>query len=160
MTREELTSIVDTMVAAWQVDIADRKTLYRTWWRYLADVDYVYALAALDARVVAGDRWAPRVGEIRRAAIDLRDGGTAEWPDGEIAWQFAEDRLRDVNSGNEPRQRGAALDEALARAMRAAGTSDGYHRQAFLRAWEAETRTFEQQRYGLPLDAPAVLVVG
>jgi hypothetical protein len=154
VTREELSTIVDTMVAAWQVDIADRKTLYRTWWRYLADVDYDHALAALDARVVAGDRWAPRVGELRRFAID-RALGPVDWPDPEIAWQFAEDRLRDANSGNQPRSRGPVLDQAITAAMRAAGTSDGFHKHAFLKAWEAESHRFEQARYGLPDTAPA-----
>lgn len=155
MNRTELTAIVDTMVAAWQVEIADRKTLYRTWWRYLADIEYAAALAALDARVVAGDRWAPRVGEIRRAAIDVMIGAV-EWPDGEIAWQYAEDRLRDANSGFAPRSRGVSLDEAITAAMRAAGTVDGFHKQAFLKAWDTQTATFEQTRYGLPVDAPTV----
>jgi hypothetical protein len=155
VTRDELAAVVDTMIAAWQIDIADRKTLYRTWWRYLSDVSYDDALAVVDARVVAGDRWAPRVGEIRRAAVD-RTIGTVDWPDAEIAWQFAEDRLRDANSGLNPRSRGESLDQALASAMRAAGTNDGFHKQAFVKAWETETDRFEQTRYGLPDDAPTV----
>lgn len=157
MNRKELTAIVDTMVSAWQVEVSDRKSLYRTWWRYLSDVPFDAGLAALDARVVAGDRWAPRVGELRRDALD-RTLPSVIWPDPEIAWQAAETRLQDANSGVQPRSRfSEEVEASLSRAMRAAGTRDGFHKQAFLAAWTVETRTFEEQRYGLPVDAPAVL---
>lgn len=157
MDRKELSAIVDTVVAAWQVDIADRKTMYRTWFRYLSDLDFEMVLAAVDAKVVAGERWAPRVGEIRRDAID-RLHGQSRWPDAETAWQFVEDRLEAANSGFTAAPHGdSEVDEAIGRAMRTCGTRNGFHKQAFIRAWNNETVLFEQTRYGLAADAPGVL---
>lgn len=157
MTREELAALVDTVVGAWQIEVTDRRSLYRTWHRYLADLPFEAALEAVDARVIAGDHWAPRVGEIRRAAIE-RGLPPLLWPDPDIAWQAAEDRLRAANSGVAPKARFDPLvEDALRSAMRAAGTNDGFHKQAFLAAWAQQTAAFEQSRYGLPDNAPSVL---
>lgn len=159
MNRKELGALVDTMIGAWQIDVHDRRSLYRTWWRYLADIPYSAALAALDARVIAGDRWAPRVGELRRAAIDRCGDPNEFWPDAEMAWQDVENRLEDANSGVRFRAArfGPDAEEAIGRAMRTAGTRNGYHKQAFIKAWGIETAEYEQRRYGLPENAPTVL---
>lgn len=157
MTREELAALVDTVIGAWQIEVTDRRSLYRTWHRYLADVEFEAALSAVDARVIAGDHWPPRVGEIRRAAIE-RGLPPVVWPDGEIAWQAAEDRLRAANSGVIPKARFEPdVEQALSVAMRTAGSVDGFHKQAFLAAWTQQTALFEQSRYGLPENAPTVL---
>jgi hypothetical protein len=158
LNRKELAAVVDTMVSAWQVEVADRKSLYRTWFRYLSDVGFDDALAAIDARVVAGDRWAPRVGEIRRTALD-RSKAPVDWPDAETAWQRAETRLQDAASGlvEERSTFAIEVEEAIGRAMRRAGTRDGYHKHAFTKAWDLETVAFEQSRYGLPVNPPSVI---
>jgi hypothetical protein len=155
MDRKQLATIVDTVLAAWQVDTRDVKTVYRTWHRYLADVDFAAALAAVDAAVVTGERWAPRVGEIRRAAIDATDPAPA-WPTADAAWAIAEARLRAVHSGVSMPSHGEVVDAAVARAMAAAVTTDSFHRQAFFDAWAVETRAREIARYGLGDDAPGV----
>jgi hypothetical protein len=159
VNRKELAAIVDTMVSAWQVEITDRKSLYRTWFRYLSDVPFDAGLAALDARVVAGDRWAPRVGELRRAALD-RVNGAVDWIDNETAWQHAEWLLQSANSGisTTTRRYDPEVEAAVSRAMKRAGTRDGFHKQAFIKAFEIETAEFEQRRYGLPAEAPTVIV--
>lgn len=152
MTKAELSAIVDTVIAAWQLEIGDRKTLYRTWWRYLGDLTFTEVLAAVDARVVAGDRWAPRVGELRRSAID-RTSPTSLWPDPDSAWLRVEALLSAANTGVDSRPLFTVeVEAAIGRAMRAAGTRDGFHKHAFLRAWADETARREQQRYGLPDD--------
>lgn len=150
MTKAELSAIVDTVIAAWQLEVADRKTLYRTWWRYLGDLPFADVVAAVDACVVAGDRWAPRVGELRRSTIDRSTPGLA-WPDPDSAWAHVEALLSAANTGIAPHRRlDPTIEAAITRAMRTAGIRDGYHKHAFVRAWAEETARWEQDRYGLP----------
>lgn len=149
MTRDELATIVNTVYVAWNLDMVNPPRVYDAWMRYLSDLDFDTVMAVVDRAVTAGEKWAPRIGEVRRRAIDSLDPA-GEVPAGEIAWQWAENRLRAVNSGVAPTAHpDPRVDQMIGAAMRAAGTGDAFHKQAFIGAWEQQVAGYEQERYGI-----------
>lgn len=153
MQKAELTALVDAACANWGSPVGDKTQLYRTWWRYLSDVEYQAALSALDDFVIAGQRFMPRVGEIRRSALNSTNGWY-ELPDLEGAWALAASRWSAVDMGVEPVFTGNAdLDALIGDAMRQAGAVD---KRAFSEAWNHVRAVAEQSRYQLPEEAPGL----
>jgi hypothetical protein len=55
VTKEELQDIADTIVANWNINLTPeaRKNFYRTWWRYLGDLNAGESRAAVDTFILA-----------------------------------------------------------------------------------------------------------
>lgn len=98
MTRNEITSVVDLVHAAWSVNQRpeERTRTIRAWWRYLQDLDYGDVLSVID-RLVVRSSFAPRVGEVRRLVLDTVAPSDA--PTVHEAWAQASDRWRAVETG-------------------------------------------------------------
>ena len=154
MQKPELTTIVDAVCSNWNRDDENKINLYRTWWRYLSDLDYEATLKVIDGLIVSGSPWMPRVGDVRRAVIDATSGVPA-LPHDEVAWSHAEARWNAAALGVEPEVTGSpATNEAISKAMRLAGRPD---RRAFIEAWEQVRAEVEADRYGIPDEAPGLM---
>lgn len=154
MQKAELTAIVDLACSNWGSPDGGKVSLYRTWWRYLADLEYPDVLKTLDELILENVRWMPRVGEIRRTTID-RSNGSGRIPDAERAWFLAAQRWEAVTMGIDPPGSGdEEIDELIGIAMREAGTPE---KRAFVSSWTLVLQRDELQRYALPEDAPEVL---
>lgn len=154
MQKTELTAIVDTVCSNWVNGETDKITMYRTWWRYLSDLDYQRTLKVIDEIIISGQRWIPRVGDVRRQVIDATEHHEA-FPSPEVAWGYAESRWNAVALGTEPPSSGSpAIDSAIGEAMRKSGHAE---RRAFISAWEKIQLEIEMERYALPENAPSVI---
>lgn len=154
MQKPELTALVDTVCSNWNRDDENKINLYRTWWRYLSDLDYDATLKVVDGLIVSGTPWMPRVGDVRRAVIDLTSEAPP-LPQDEVAWSHAEARWNAVALGVEPPITGSpATDEAIGSAMRLAGRPD---RRAFIEAWEQVRSEIDADRYGIPEQSPGLM---
>lgn len=154
MQKAELTAIVDLVCSNWGSPDGGKVPLYRTWWRYLSDVEYSDVLTVIDNMIIENVRWMPRVGEVRRLAIDNANG-FSHYPDGERAWFLAAQRWEAVAMGIDPPGSGdEKIDELVGIAMREAGTPE---KRAFISAWTNVLRSDELKRYAIPEDAPEVL---
>lgn len=149
MTKEELQDIADNIVANWNMNLTPeaRKNFYRTWWRYLGDLDTPEVRAAVDAAVVADKPFAPRAGTIRRTVLAhlLTDVPTVD-----IAWAQARERIAAVQQGTWSSVAplvGKALAEAAIH-----GTSRDDH-EAFVRAWRRVVEEYELSVIGLPVES-------
>ena len=71
MTREELVTVADCVIANWNLSLGGdrRKAFYKMWWRYLGDLNYTEVQSAIDALVLADKPFAPRVGTVRRMVL-------------------------------------------------------------------------------------------
>jgi hypothetical protein len=146
VTREELTAIAGSVIVNWGLELNSerRKDFYRTWWRYLGDLDAVAVRTAVDATILADKPFAPRAGTIRRMvfAEQLADVITAD-----AAWAQAVDRIRAVQQGT-----WTDLAPLVARALAESGvhgTSRDDH-EAFVRAWRRVVEELELERLALP----------
>ena len=154
MQKAELTAIVDLACSNWGSPDGGKVSLYRTWWRYLADLQYEDVLKTVDGMILENIRWMPRVGEIRRVTID-RSNGSGRIPDVERAWFLAAQRWEAVTMGIDPPSSGdEEIDKLIGIAMREAGTPE---KRAFVSSWSGVLQRDELQRYALPEDAPEVL---
>ena len=146
MTKEELQSLADDVINNWNLDLGGdrRKAFYRTWWRYLGDLDLETAQSAVDGFVLADRPFPPRAGSIRRAAFaaELTDIPTLE-----AAWAQAQARIHAVQQGI-----WSDVSPMVAEALHEAGihgTSRDDH-EAFTRAWRRVVEQIELERLGLP----------
>ena len=154
MLKPELSALVDSVMATWGTESTDKLVMYRTWWRYLSDVDAADVTAVIDQRVLAGERWMPRVGDVRQAAMD-RASGKAPLPDAERTWALAAARFSATDMGTDAASSGDdELDEMIGEAMRRAGGSD---KRAFAEAWAGVREEAIAIRYALPEDAPELI---
>jgi hypothetical protein len=154
LQKAELTSIVDLACSNWGSPDGGKVSLYRTWWRYLADLEYSDALKTVDGMILENFRWMPRVGEIRRVTID-RTTGFEKIPDVERAWFLAAQRWEAVTMGIDPPGSGdEEIDKLIGIAMRETGTPE---KRAFVSSWANVLQRDELERYALPEDAPEVL---
>lgn len=161
MTKAELLSLVDAVLSVWPSEQIDRKALYKTWWRYLADIEFTKAEEALDAYVLRcvdpeanqgalRGSWRPTPGDIRRLAID---GTVRSWPTADEAWAAAEQRINALQSGVQaPVHPDPEVDETIGATLRTSKAS----RLAFLSAWRTNTIERGIMRYRLPDDAPSI----
>lgn len=150
MTKEELQSIAEAVIINWNLDLGGepRKAFYRTWWRYLGDLDATAVQAAVDAAVLADKPFAPRAGTIRRAVLAelLMDVPTMEQ-----AWGQVVDRIRSVEQGLWT-EVSPMVAKALAEAGHIGGTGRD-DREAFTRAWRRVVEELELERLGLPAES-------
>jgi hypothetical protein len=154
LQKTELTSIVDTVCSNWTSAETDKVTLYRTWWRYLSDLEYQQTLKIIDELIISGQRWIPRVGDVRRLVMNA-SARYESLPSSDIAWGYAESRWNAVALGTEPPSSGSpATDSAIGEAMRQSGHPE---RRAFIASWETVRSSIEMERYALPDDAPSVI---
>lgn len=154
MQKTELSSLVDAVIATWGTDATDKLALYRTWWRYLSDLEASDVTAVIDQAVLSGERWMPKVGEIRQGAMDLASG-KAPLPDAERAWALAASRFSATDMGTDAASSGDdELDELVGRAMRLAGGAD---KRSFAEAWATVRAEAVAIRYALPADAPELI---
>lgn len=154
MQKPELSALVDAVMATWGTDSTDKLAMYRTWWRYLSDLDARDVTAVIDQAVLAGERWMPRVGDVRQAAMD-RASGKAPLPDAERAWALAASRFSATDMGTDAASSGDdELDELIGEAMRRAGGAD---KRAFVEAWAGVRAEAVADRYALPEDAPELI---
>jgi hypothetical protein len=147
VTREELTHIADAVLVNWNMDLGGdrRKAFYRTWWRYLGDLDVDVTQTAVDAAVLADKPFAPRAGTIRRAVLShlLTDVPTLEQ-----AWSQAQTRIHEVQQGMWTDSISPMVGKALAESG-IHGTNKDDH-EAFTRAWRRVVDELELERLGLP----------
>lgn len=154
MDRKQLVAIADTVRSGWNLDVGDLKLMYRTWWRYLHDLEFEAVLATVDQSITSGEKWPPKVGELRRRSIDA---GRAHWPSAEQAWVLVEGRLAAANTGlPTPTSDDPEIDMTVGTAMRTAKTQDGFQKVSFVQAWNEATKERDFRVYGLPGDAPGV----
>ena len=146
MTKEELQDIADTIVANWNINLTPeaRKNFYRTWWRYLGDLNAGESRAAVDTFILADRPFPPRAGTVRRTVLAeaLSDVLTLE-----LAWAQASERIRAVAQGT-----WTPVAPLVGKAMAEAainGTSKDDH-EAFTRAWRRVVEEFELEVLGLP----------
>lgn len=146
MTKEELQEIVDSIASNWNMNLTPegRKNLYRTWWRFIGDLNYEESRAAVDAFVLADRPFPPRAGTVRRCVLAeaLSDVLTLD-----LAWAQAVERIRAVQQGT-----WSPVAPLVAKAMAEAamhGTSKDDH-EAFTRAWRRVVEEFELEVLGLP----------
>jgi len=148
VNREELTAIADTVIINWGIDLGGdrRKAFYRTWWRYLGDLEMTSTQLAVDSLVLADKPFAPRAGTIRRMVLAelLSDVMTMD-----LAWAQAATRIKSVEQGT-----WSDVSPMVAQAMAEAGlTGTGKQDQeAFIRAWRRVVETFELERLGIPAE--------
>jgi hypothetical protein len=146
VTKEELQEIADSVIANWNLNLTPeaRKNFYRTWWRYVGDLDVKATRAAVDAFILADRPFPPRAGTVRRCVLAeaLSDVLTLE-----LAWSQASERIRAVQQGT-----WSPVSALVAKAMAEAaihGTSRDDH-EAFTRAWRRVVEEFELEVLGIP----------
>lgn len=146
MTKEQLTEIAESVILNWNLDLGGerRKAFFRTWWRYLGDLDATSVQGAVDALVLADRPYAPRAGTVRRMVFA---DALADIPTLELAWAQACERITAVQQGTWSPVAGI-VGEALA-ASGVTGTSRD-DRDAFTRAWRRTVEELELERLGLP----------
>ena len=149
MTKEELQTIAETVMVNWGLDLGGepRKAFFRTWWRYLGDLDAGAVQQAVDAVIIADKPFPPRAGGIRRSVLaeSLMDVPTLE-----SAWAQVVDRIRNVEQGL-----WSEVSPLVAQALtdcRISGTGKD-DREAFTRAWRRAVDELELERLGLPVEA-------
>jgi hypothetical protein len=160
LTKAELLSLVDAVFAVWPSDQIDRKAVYRVWWRYMADIEFVKAEIALDAHILrCVDPGAnegslrgsqrPTPGDIRRAVIDE---GHRTWPTADEAWTLAEERIHIIQSGGQaPTLPNPEIETAIGATLK----TSGVNRHAFFTAWKTLSSERAQTKYGVPETAPS-----
>lgn len=131
MTKDELIGIVKLINVTWPVQDVDPKSVYETWWRYLADLDVDDVQVVVDEMIIESAPWRPKVGEVRRRVIDGPDG----WPSPEAAWVLAEACLMAANQGIAPPGLPVHVWGPLGICLRQSRNS----KAAFMEAWKAET---------------------
>lgn len=146
MTKEELQDLADQVIANWNLALGGepRKAFYRTWFRYLGDLEAPAVQAVIDGLVVADKPFPPRAGTVRRTV--LADALT-DVPTLEHAWAQAVGRLRAVEQGTWT-EVSPLVGQALAEAGLTGTTRDD--REAFTRAWRRVVEALELERLGLP----------
>lgn len=146
MTRDELTAIADAVMINWGIDLGGdrRKAFYRTWWRYLGDLDSTSVQGALDRLILADKPFAPRAGTIRRMVMSdlLSDVLTVD-----LAWAQAVERIRAVQQGTWTT---VAPLVGLAMERSAVNSNSKDDREAFVRAWRTVVEEFELEVLGIP----------
>lgn len=154
MQKAELTGLVDLACSNWGSPDGDKIALYRTWWRYLSDLEYGTVLKVLDDMIISCVRWMPRVGDVRRLAIDAGTNGV-QVPDVERAWFLAAQRWSAVDMGIDPPSSGdPEIDELIGQAMRLTGSPE---KRAFAEGWAHVLQGLQETKYALPGDAPGIL---
>lgn len=139
MNKQELVNVVSIINANWPQNDADQRSQLEMWWRYLGDLDAEAVNKVVDEIVIEAAQWRPRVGEIRRKAID----GDKVWPTPDGAWAIAEERRKCADMGVEPPVLDQELTEVIGEAMRG---SRGQGKGGFIAEWQAAMA----RRYGLP----------
>jgi hypothetical protein len=146
VTKEELQEIADSVIANWNMNLTPegRKNFYRTWWRYVGDLNCEESRAAVDAFILSDRPFPPRAGTVRRTVLAeaLSDVLTLE-----LAWAQASERIRAVQQGT-----WSPVAPLVGKAMAEAaihGTSKDDH-EAFTRAWRRVVEEFELEVLGLP----------
>lgn len=144
VTKEELTAIADVIITNWNVQVAGerRKAFYRTWWRYLRDLDGVTCRAVVDRWVLDDKPFPPRAGTVRREVLLPASSEIATL---EQAWGQAQARLRAVQQGT-----WTECSPLVLEALRRAGARSD--EQAFTRAWRDVVAEYEQAFLALPSD--------
>jgi len=131
VTKDELIGIVKLINVTWPQTELDPKSVYETWWRYLADLDADSVMKVVDEMVIEASAWRPKVGEIRRRVIDEGE----RWLSPDAAWVLAEACLAAAAQGLAPPyippHVAGPLGHCLSRSRN--------HRVAFIEAWKTET---------------------
>lgn len=142
MTKEELTAIADVVMVNWNLNLAGdrRAAFYRTWWRYLRDLDGVTCRAAVDRWVLDDKPFPPRAGTIRREVLLPASEELATL---DQAWSQAQARLRAVAQGS-----WSECSPLVAEALKRSGAKDD--EQAFTRAWREVVTEVEARFLELP----------
>lgn len=139
MNKQDVVNVVSIVNANWPQNDNDLKSQCEMWWRYLGDLDTASVVRVVDELVIEGSQWRPRVGEVRRRAID----GDKVWPTPDGAWAIAEERRKCADMGVEPPALDPEVTEVLGEAMRG---SRGQGKGGFIAEWQAAMA----RRYGLP----------
>jgi hypothetical protein len=144
VTKEELTAIADVVLVNWNLNLAGdrRAAFYRTWWRYLRDLDGVTCRAAVDRWVLDDKPFPPRAGTIRREVLLPASEELATL---EQAWSQAQARLRAVRQGT-----WTECSPLVLEALRRCGAQED--EQAFTRAWRDVVAEVEARFLALPDD--------
>jgi len=140
MTKAEMVAIVNLVNATWAPGDMDLKDVYAAWWRYLEDLDVSTVQAIVDELVIDAAPWRPKVGEIRRRAID----GPGGWPSPDAAWALAEACRFAADSGTDVPEMPNGASRLLGECMRSSRYGG---KAAFIEAWRAVTA----ERYALTL---------
>lgn len=145
VTRDELREVADTVISAWMLNMTpeQRKGFYRTWWRYLYDLDVAAVFGVVDELVLANRRDAPRPGAVRLQVLSSGHLSADE------AWGLVQERLRCLETGAE----GPSIPPTVSAAMRAVGLNgrskpDGF---AFREAYKESVARELAARYVPPV---------
>jgi hypothetical protein len=149
MEKPQLERLVRTIYATYntQLNKMDEAIIFRAWWQLLSDLEYKYVWAAFNNMAVHSD-FIPRPGQLRRAAIDLIDGG-GRHPDGASAWGILQ-AMRKATEGGQFYE--GSRPEALTLATEQLGASafdmhTNGDRETFLRVYSKVVEKLEQTRY-------------
>lgn len=132
MTKQELIDLVNMINATWPPPEMDQKAVYNTWWRYLGDLELQQVQPVVDELIIESSPWRPKVGEVRRRAID---GGNV-WPSPDAAWELAEACRRAADTGIEVPGLPDGVAGPLGECMR--GSRFG-GKAGFLELWKQKT---------------------
>ena len=146
ITKAELQDLADDVILNWNLDLGGdrRKAFYRTWYRYMQDLEYVEVRKAIDELIITDKPFPPRAGTVRRM---VRSGALIGAVTVDQAWAQAKDRIGAVQQGTwtevAPLVGQALLESGIK------GVSREDH-EAFTRAWRKVVEEFELRILGLP----------
>jgi hypothetical protein len=152
MDKNETIEMVKQAYATYnqQLLMVDEQVTFRAWHDLLSDIEYATVKKAF-LQLATYEKYMPRPGDIRRAAIDLQ----TEIPqllDAYSAWGIFQGIVREVNSGV---QTGIPKPESLVKTLEKLGDSAwGMHtngdRDAFVRVYDEVVRNIERAKYAIP----------
>ena len=152
MDKNETVAIVKQAYATYNqiLGMADERATYEAWYDLLGDLEHATVKKAF-LQLATYEKYMPRPGDIRRAAIDLQTE-TPQLLDAYSAWGIFQGIVREVNSGV---QTGIPKPESLIKTLEKLGDSAwGMHtngdREAFVRVYEEVVREMERSKYSIP----------
>lgn len=155
MTKAEIMPLVDQAYATYNQTLyeVDKKTVYRAWYDLLWDIDYEEAHAAF-LQLAITEKFMPRPGDIRRAAIDARIKVPPHL-DGYSAWGVFVTLQKNAHFGT-PTE--IAVPEALRMTLERLGEAaydmhTNGDREAFLRVYEKVIEQIDQHKYKISENA-------
>lgn len=156
MTKEELMDFVKEVYATYnqQLLMIDEKATFRAWYNLLYDLSIEEVRAAFLA-LATHEKFMPRPGDIRRAAIDAQTG-IPQQIDAYSAWGIFQTIIREVHSGTQTQ---IHKPEALIKTMQQLGDSamtmhTNGDREVFVRIYEKIAGQIEEDKYAFRMPAP------
>jgi hypothetical protein len=148
MEKEELAKVVRKVSINWNAATAGPpfQERFALWWKFLSDLSKADVDAAVDQIIVLDQQWMPRVGQVRRLAIDLAlDDPIPSRPQ---AWA----QFRAAITGSESGTQFVKPHDLVGQTMRSfpnkgAALRTNSDRELFLQAYDQIVGNEERERY-------------